>query len=295
MAGDERQLGTVIRSVGGFHTVSFPDGEEVRAVARGRIKLKGAILAGDRVLVRIIPGGDAIVEEVLERDSQLVRPPVANVSLAVVVMSCAMPPPNLDLLDRILLHVELERIRPIVVFAKVDLIDDHEAARLAAPYKFAGYSTIFTSAHKKTGIEELAQILATEVSVLSGPSGVGKSSLLNALIPGADLDTGPVSAKTQRGRHTTREVSLLRLPGGGWVADSPGFSTLAAPRVDPRELPALYPEFRGARCRFPGCLHRKESDCAVLEALEQGEIDAARYRRYLRILSEVELSFERRY
>ncbi len=277
--------------------IALPSGEEVRAVARGRIKRKGAILAGDRVLVHVTSEGDAVVEDVLERSSVLIRPPVANVSLAVVVMACANPPPNMELLDRILLQVEREGIRALLVFSKVDLIAQDEAKRLAAAYEKAGYRAVFTSVHTMIGIDDLAEELVGEVSVLAGPSGVGKSSLLNALIPGANLETEAVSVKTQRGRHTTREVTLLPLPKGGWVADSPGFSTLAVPELDPRDLPNLYPEFRdvGNSCRFPGCLHRKETGCAVQDALERGDVDAERYRRYLRILNEVELNFERRY
>lgn len=291
------QVGTVIKSVGGFHTVSLATGEELRVAARGRLKRKGTILAGDRVLVRTASGGEIVVEEVLERKSALVRPPVANVSLMVVVTACDDPPPNFDLLDRILIQVGLEGIRSIIVWNKADLVTEVEADRLAFPYRTAGYRTVFTSVLKGTGILALTSELAHDLSVVAGPSGVGKSSLLNALIPQANLETQSVSKKTQRGRHTTREVSLWPLGGGGWIADSPGFSTLAIGTIDPRTLRDMYPEFRnvGAGCRFSGCLHRQEPACSVRAAVERGEVDQGRYSRYLRILNEVERSFERRY
>ena len=292
-----QRIGIVTRSVGGFHTVVLPAGEEIRVVARGRLKRQGTILVGDRVVVGEASGGVGVVEEVLERRSTLWRPPIANATVAAVVTACDEPPPNLELLDRILLQVALANLAAVVVWNKSDLVSQVDAGRLAAPYRAAGYPVIFTSVVRGTGIGELRAELAGGLAVLAGPSGVGKSSLLNALVPGARQETQGVSLKTQRGRHTTREVSLLPLEGGGWIADSPGFSTLSFGVVDPRTLPGLYPEFRAleSACRFAGCLHRQETGCAVREAAERGEIDGERYRRYLRILNEVEDSFEHRY
>lgn len=292
----EKWCGRVIQSVGDYHTVALADGRSVLCRARGRLKRQGAVITGDRVTVTVV-GDEGVVEDVEPRTSQLIRPVIANVDTAVVVMSLARPDPSLDLVDRILVMAEREKLDAIVVFNKVDLVQEAEAQRISAPYSQAGYPVFLTSASQGVGIERLKESLAGRVSILAGPSGAGKSSLLNALIPGASLRTADVSHKLQRGRHTTRHVSLLPLGEDGWVADSPGFSALSFGAMDPRDLPALYPDFARFTegCRFTGCLHRSEPDCAVREAVEQGELDEGRYRRYLRLLHEIEVAFERRY
>jgi|SRR5690606_30817467 len=294
--GMEKSCGRVIQSVGDYHTVALADGRKVLCRARGRLKKQGAVITGDRVTVTAV-GDEGVVEDVEPRTSQLIRPAIANVDTAVVVMSLARPDPSLDLVDRILVMAEREKLDAIVVFNKMDLVQKAEAERIGAPYAEAGYPVLFTSAAQGVGIEKLKECLAGRVSILAGPSGAGKSSLLNALIPGASLRTADVSHKLKRGRHTTRHVSLLPLGEDGWVADSPGFSVLSFGAMDPRDLPAFYPDFArlAEGCRFTGCLHRSEPDCAVREAVEKGQLDEGRYRRYLRLLQEVEVAFERRY
>lgn len=288
--------GRVIESVGGFHTVVFDDGAAVVCRARGRLKRDGAILVGDRVAVGTA-GGDRVIERVEARTSELIRPPIANVDLAVVVMAFARPEPSWELLDRILVSVAKAGLDAVVVMNKRDLAGRSEEEAAFRPYRLAGYPVVATSVKEGAGLDRLREVLSGRISVFAGPSGVGKSSLLNELIPGAQLETGDVSEKARRGRHTTRRVGLLALPGGGWVADAPGFSTLDLGLMEPRMLGGCFPEIdsRAAACRFTGCLHRSEPDCAVKEAKEAGKIDPGRYERYLRFLAEVEQAYERRY
>lgn len=293
----ERFHGRVIRSVGDYHTVWIEPGAEVLCRARGRLKQRGSLVTGDLVTVALTGPDQGVIEEVAPRSTFLFRPPVANVDTAVVVMSLARPEPSLDLADRILAVASRAGLDGLVVLTKADLVDPQEASRISTPYEAAGYPVFVTSAPAGQGIEALREALSSRVSILAGPSGVGKSSLLNALVPGAALRTGEVSRKTDRGRHTTRHVSLLRLGERGWIADSPGFSNLSFGPMDPRELPGLFPDLQrfAGGCRFSGCLHQREPGCAVRQAVEEGSLDEGRYRRYLRILQEVSEAFERRY
>lgn len=292
----ERSAGRVVESVAGFYTVAVESGERILCRGRGRLKQLGRIAVGDEVEISF-EGGSGVIEAVRPRRSLLERPVVANVDVAVVVMALARPSPSLELLDRILARVALEGLDALLVWNKADLADRGEAERVIRPYREAGYSSLVTSAVKGEGIAALQEALAGRLAVLAGPSGVGKSSLLNALSPGANQRTQGISEKVARGKHTTRTVSLLPLPGGGWLADAPGFSVLTLGPVDPRRIPPLFPDLAALadQCRFSGCFHRNEPECAVKEAVEEGRIDLGRYRRYLEILREVEEAFERRF
>lgn len=291
-----KETGRVVKSVGGYHSVAFADGSEQLLRARGNVKRNGAILPGDLVQVTFTER-EAVIESVLPRRSELVRPPVANVELVVVVVSLCDPEPSWDLLDRILALVERERLEAVIVFNKLDLVDAREAERLTKGYRDAGYATLLTSVMGGNGVAELGALVGTRIAVVSGPSGVGKSSLLNCFVDAAAQKTREISTKSKRGRHTTRAVSLLALPGGGWIADSPGFSTLNLGPADPRSVREWYPEFDAyhMECRFSGCFHRAEPGCAVRAAVADGRLDHERYERYLRLLAEVEEAFERRY
>lgn len=294
----ESLTGRVIQSVGDYHTVATVDGRRVLCRARGRLKQHGAVVTGDLVTVSLTGGSDeGVIEEVAPRTSFLYRPTIANVDTGVIVMALAQPSPTWELVDRLLALTEREGLSSVVVLNKVDLVDHAAARKAAEPYASAGYPVYCVSAATGEGVDGLKEELEGRVSILAGPSGVGKSSLLNLLIPEARQRTGEVSRKLSRGRHTTRHVSLLPLGDGGWVADSPGFSVLSFGTMDPREFPRLYPDFVRLEegCRFGGCLHRSEPGCAVKEAVEQGRLDAGRYQRYLRILKEIEEAFERRF
>ncbi|CCO07175.1 ribosome small subunit-dependent GTPase A [Desulforamulus hydrothermalis] len=289
--------GVLIRAYGGFYYVQ--KGAEIwQCTLRGKFRLaKGAAaLVGDRVRVTPVRGNTGRIDEVLPRKTELFRPPVANIDQAVIVFAVQDPEPNLALLDRFLVLAEHAGVAPVVCLNKADLLSgrrDHEWLRL---YRKIGYPTVITSTQNNEGIDDLRQLLAGKTSVLAGPSGVGKSSLLNAVQPGLQLKTGEISYKLRRGKHTTRHVELLPLTNGGFVADTPGFSSLDLPDMEREELGYCFPEFAAcaAECKFKGCLHCHEPHCAVKTAVAQGLINQTRYQHYLMFLEEV-LQQERRY
>lgn len=217
----------------------------------------------------------------------MIRPAVANIDQAVIVFAVKEPDPSFTLLDRFLVQVGTQGIRPVICFNKVDLIDGENI--LAAPYIKAGYKVINASAKKDLGIDSLKNILREGITVFAGPSGVGKSSLLNAVQPGFSLKTGKIGAKIKRGRHTTRHVELLPLGSQGYVVDTPGFSSLFLPDVKREELFYYYPEIEqyASGCKYRGCLHYNEPQCAVKDALSNKQIDEGRYWRYIDLLKEI--------
>lgn len=288
--------GVVIRGYSGFYYIQVEE-EIWECSLRGRLRqARQTVLPGDKVKVTWLKQGKGVVEEVLPRRSELIRPPIANVDQAVIVMALANPEPNLNLLDRLLILIEYEHIAPLICFNKADLADPGVEEKLPGIYREAGYPVAITSAKAKRGLESLCSHLQGKISVLAGPSGVGKSTLLNSLQLGLSLKTGAVSTKIGRGRHTTRHVELLPFQSGGLVADTPGFSILNLPEMKREELVGYFPDLnRNAQgCRFSSCLHDQEPDCAVKEALAEGRIDPGRYQHYREFLAEV-IATERRY
>lgn len=288
------EQGVLTKGYSGFYYVK--SGERVwECKLRGRFRLKHqSFLPGD--LVKFTPTGEStgVIEEVLPRHSELVRPPVANVDQAVIVMAMTSPEPDLFLLDRFLILVEASCLQSLICFNKADLASPERRQELIGLYA-QYYRVIATSAVTGEGVDLLKEELKGKISVFAGPSGVGKSSLLNAVNPGLGLKTGTVSDKIKRGRHTTRHVELLELPFGGFVADTPGFSVLDLPEMKREELPLYYPEMGNLPpCRFTTCLHNQEPGCSVKEAVAVGEIDRRRYEHYLAFLAEV-IEKERRY
>jgi ribosome biogenesis GTPase len=292
------KAGVVFRTVGGFFFVKS-EGKQYRCVLRGTLKKSTEVLVGDRVVLLPTAPGAGVIEGVEERSNRLLRPPVANVGKALVVLALDDPPPNLNLLDRILVQVEDAGVQPVVCLNKIDLAPSGEVERIAnellRPYRLAGYKVYSVSSKEGWGIAEVRCELADSVTVLAGQSGVGKSSILNAVEPGLSLSTGEVSRRTKRGRHTTRQVELMPLTVGGWVVDTPGFSALELPEVEPEKLIYLFPELWGPslRCRFPNCGHESERDCAVRQAVEQGTVASSRLASYLEMARE--LKERRRY
>jgi len=290
------QQGTVIRAYSGFYYVEI-DKEVWECRLRGKFRLlKQTVLPGDRVKVR--EGGEktGVIEEILPRSTVLDRPQVANVDQVVIVLACADPDPQTDLLDRLLVQAEAAGLLPIICFNKTDLVDKAVVDSLIRIYIDAGYKVLPTSTKAEAGIAELRNCLKGHLTVFAGPSGAGKSSLLNAVYPGFGLKTGQVSRKIGRGRHTTRYAELLELEPESLVVDSPGFSSLYMPEMDSKNLGEMFPEFLPyiEHCRFNGCLHRAEPDCAVKEALHEGKISPERYQHYLIFLEELD-SREKRY
>ena len=284
--------GVVLRSYGGFCYVKTTE-DYWDCNLRGRSRwLQEKILPGDRVRISVISRNNknkGIVENILPRETELLRPPVANVQQVVVIMALVNPPVNLTLLDRYLILARFAHIRVVICFNKIDLVDGGTYKHLQNLYSSIGYQVLVTSAKSAWGVENLQGVLKNQISVFAGPSGVGKSSLLNMVQPGLLLKTNEVSQKTKRGRHTTRHVELLELEIGGLVADTPGFSKVYLPVIVRNELADYFPELNQIRnnCRFSSCLHHHEPSCAVKAAVATGEINPGRYAHYLEFLAEV--------
>lgn len=261
-----------------------------RCRARGRLKKEGTrLLVGDYVLISRLNEKEGILEKSLPRRNFLTRPLIANVDQVIIVCSPQDPALSLQLLDRLLVQAEHVGLQAILCMNKADLDKDNELAKLHSIYSLANYKIVSTSALYGIGIEELVRQLRNKVSVFAGPSGTGKSSLLNRLQPELSLQTGEVSSKLGRGKHTTRQVELFSLEGGGFVADTPGFSQLELGDIPLQSLGYLFPEFSelAPACRFRGCMHNNEPNCAVKEAVEKGVLKKERYDNYLVFLEEL--------
>ncbi len=283
-----KQSGLILQSIGGFYYVETADAV-YECKARGAFRKEGVTpLSGDRVTITAQADGTGILEEILPRRNALVRPPVANLDCLAIVASVAEPKPNLQLLDKLIAIAEDALIEPIVVITKSDL-DETEA--LESIYRTAGFP-VFTVTNTDLGsAAPLMTFLKGKVTAFSGNSGVGKSSLLNLIDPALCRETGEISKKLGRGRHTTRSVVLLPLSGGGYLADTPGFSALDMERTQPIDKDDLFNCFREfesyfGKCRFSGCSHVHEPDCAIRAAVEAGEIAKSRYESYVAMYNE---------
>lgn len=294
--------GTVLEAGGGVYRIAMQDGTELDASLRGRLKreIRGGdrVVVGDEVLVRIPESEGATIEKVSPRRTELLRRALngrkakvvaANVDQALVVVAAKAPDPRRELVDRFLALTATAGIPPVLLVNKVDLPGAPAvAADLKAFYGSLGFQVLPISAVSGEGLDAARDLLAAGRSVIVGPSGVGKSSLLNALNPGLALRTGGLSERRGTGRHTTVGGKLVRLEPSGEVVDTPGFSEAALWEVEPAELARAFPEFDepSGYCRFRGCSHIHEPGCGVREALDEGEIDAERYASYRRLLAE---------
>lgn len=278
-------VGTIQKALSGFYYVDTGADELVACRGRGKLRhQKVTPLVGDKVEISISPDGSGMVDEILPRKNQFRRPMVANIDQMVIIASEAIPVTDPFLIDRMITIAESKSCVPIICFNKCDL---ERADQLVEVYCAAGFQALQVSAETGEGIEALASMLSGKVSAFTGNSGVGKSSILNALDPGFSLQVGGVSEKLGRGRHTTRYVELYRLRNG-LVADTPGFSSFDVEQMEfiPKEdLAATFREFVPylEQCRFVGCAHGKEKGCAVREAVNGGTIAQSRYQSYLRL------------
>lgn len=282
---EQQREGIILKALSGFYYVRCADGQTVTCRARGKFRYKKITpLVGDRVAITPQGDGTGSLDEILPRRNAFQRPAVANIDQLVIIASGAIPVTDPFLVDRIIALAETKGCEPILCINKWDLV---RAEELFAIYEAAGFHTIRVSAETGQGIEELRALLAGKVSAFTGNSGVGKSSILNALEPDFGLATGEISEKLGRGRHTTRHVELFPV-SGGLIADTPGFSAFDTDRGEIREKEVLQHAFREFRpylgqCRFVGCAHVKEKGCAVLEALDAGKIQPSRHRSYVRL------------
>ena len=283
--------GIIIKGIGGFYYVETEKGiYECRA--RGLFREEKIIpLIGDRVLIRISEEDNTgYIEKIYNRKSQLTRPPVANVTQAIIVMSIKNPDINFWLLDRFLVMAEYENLNVEICINKIDLDDKEEISLIENIYSKAGYSIIKTSTKTNEGILELKALLKDNITVFAGPSGVGKSSLLNKIDTKLKLATGEVSKKTTRGKHTTRHVELIELDSDSYVLDTPGFSSLSLDFIKSDvELAKYFKEIYkySDKCKFISCLHHKEPGCEVKRQVDEGNISNTRYGNYLYFLNEI--------
>ena len=235
------------------------------------------------------------IVDILERQNELIRPAVANIDQAMVVFAATDPEPNLNLLDRFLVTMESQDVPVVICFNKKDLVTEEEAEKLTSIYKSAGYEVHLTNAKSGEGVEQIRELLRGKTTVLAGPSGVGKSTITNEIQPDAEMETGSISEKIKRGKHTTRHSELFFVEADTFVMDTPGFSSMFVDNMKPEELQQFFPEFDAfvQECRFLGCVHVGERECGVKDAVKQGSLSKARYENY-RLIYE-ELKNKRRY
>nr|WP_296466999.1 ribosome small subunit-dependent GTPase A [uncultured Acetatifactor sp.] len=289
--------GRIIKGIAGFYYVHCGD-RIYECKAKGVFRKDNRKpLVGDWVEMDVLDEGEALgnISALLPRDSELIRPAVANVDQALVIFAIAKPRPNFNLLDRFLVMMGQQGIRSIVCFNKLDMDQEGLGREYQELYGGCGYQTLTVSARLGYGIEALKEMLAGHTTAVAGPSGVGKSSIINCLQSGTVMETGEISAKIERGKHTTRHSELIAIGEGSYILDTPGFSSLGLFDLEKERLAGFYPEFAAHEryCRFGGCAHIGEKDCGVKSAVEEGAVSRMRYENY-RLLYEELKGMERK-
>ena len=284
--------GKIVKGISGFYYVHVVESGIYECKAKGIFsQQKMKPLVGEDVEIDIISDAKKTgnVAAILPRKNALIRPAVANVDQALLIFAAASPNPNFNLLDRFLVMMGRQDVPVILCFNKCDLITEEQKQEIEAIYEVSGCKILFVSAKKELGLKELQEILEGKTTTVAGPSGVGKSSLINLLAPEACMETGEISKKIERGRHTTRHAELIQLKGDGYIMDTPGFSSLYLPEMEKEELQDCYPEFAAFEpyCRFQGCSHISEPDCGVKEALSERKIHPVRYENYCQLYGEL--------
>lgn len=293
--------GKIIKGIAGFYYIYISSADEnvctpyegvYECKAKGIFRNEGVKpLVGDNVEIEILDEANkkGNIVKILERKNSLIRPAVANVDQALVIFAAAKPTPNLNLLDRFLISMEMSKVESIICFNKTDVADEDYVNHLRDIYFSCGYKVICTSTVDGSGVEQLKSMLKGKTTVLAGPSGVGKSSMTNAIIPEACMQTGGISKKIERGKHTTRHSELFTIQKDTFLFDTPGFSSLYVNNLEKDDLMWYFPEFDkfNDKCRFQGCVHVNEPDCSVKDALREGLISKSRYDNYLLIYDEL--------
>lgn len=294
--------GKIIKGIAGFYYVHV--NRENGAGVVYECKAKGVFrkdhqkpLVGDDVELVVLDEDNKLgnITDIMTRHSELIRPAVANVDQAMVIFAIKKPQPNFNLLDRFLIMMEQQRLPTIICFNKLDIDEDGQGQKYREIYEKCGYRTLLVSASDGTGVDELKSLLAGKTTTVAGPSGVGKSSLVNCFQDNIRMETGSISSKIDRGKHTTRHTELIAIAEETYILDTPGFSSLGMFGMQKEELASFYPEFAEYEkyCKFAGCAHINEPVCGIKDAVEEGEIPKLRYENY-RILYE-ELKAEKRY
>ena len=281
--------GRIIKGIGGLYFVDT--GERILECKPKGIFRKSGIkpLVGDNVTAECLDDGSGVICEVLDRKSVLIRPEVANATLAVLVFAVNAPKPNLNLADRFLINMEMAGVPAILVFNKSDLASEEEIENIKNGFSGSGYEIRFISAKMRIGTDELKERLNGEITVLAGPSGVGKSTIVNFLTGADRMETGSLSEKIMRGKNTTRHSELLAIDENSYIFDTPGFTSFDIFGIEAGDLGLFYPEIKEClgECRFTGCSHINEPDCAVKEKLRSGRMSKNRYDNYVMLYNEI--------
>ncbi len=279
--------GLILKGLGGFYYVK--SGEHIyECKPRGIFRLDEITpVAGDRVSISVMDEDtkEGIIEKIHDRKNFLVRPPVANIDQVVAVFALKSPSPDFLLLDKLLVKAASLDIKPIICVNKIDLGTNEELVSAFQSYASASYTLVYISASQGNGMERLEELFNHKMSILAGPSGVGKSTIVNWLRPELGIETGHISERIKRGRHTTRQVEFYQVGDSGYLADTPGFTSFKIDDIQYDNLQCFYPEFRKYidLCRFAGCSHVSEPQCAVKNAVDEGKIDSGRHSRYTQL------------
>ncbi len=281
-----RMQGKIIKGIAGFYYVHVAGTGIFECKAKGIFrKEKIKPLVGDNVEMELLDAQEKTgnIISILPRRNELIRPSVANIDQALVIFAVEKPKPNFNLLDRFLIMMEQRQIETIICFNKRDLVNSQELDSLRAIYEPCGYQVLTVSAKRQQGLEEVREVLQNRTTTVAGPSGVGKSSIINLLSPEADMETGTLSEKIDRGKHTTRHSQLLYIDKETYIMDTPGFSSLYLTDIGQENLKDYFREFQKYEpfCRFQGCSHIHEPDCGVKAALAEGSISPVRYENYV--------------
>ena len=284
----QRNLGRVVKFYSNLLVVQDNNSlEQILCKLRGKFKKQGIRpIVGDIVEYTRLSGNEGVVENIINRTNELKKPSVSNVEQVIIVTTIEKPVVPYDILDRFIVLVEQEKLPIVIVLNKVDLLSKGKIAEFDSIYGKL-YPVVKTSVLNKVGLGELKMYLAGKLSVFAGMSGVGKSSLLNAIESSLKLRTGEISEKLERGRHTTTAAELLPLSFGGWVVDTPGFASLEITHIEPLRLRELFIEFENDKCFFPDCVHIDEPECSVKKSVEKGKINKSRYESYVKFFNEL--------
>lgn len=290
--GNKKEImGKIIRGIAGFYYVYAENHSLYECKAKGVFRKNGEKpLVGDNVSIVVLDEEKQLgnIEEILPRKNSLIRPAVANVDQTLVIFASDKPKPNYNLLDRFLLMMEQKQIPCIIVFNKCDLITEADKQEMSHIYKNTGHKVYFMSAKKQIGIEEVKAVLKGKTTTVAGPSGVGKSSFINLLQDTIQMETGAISEKIERGKHTTRHSELITLADDSYIFDTPGFSSLAIFDLEKEDIKDYYPEFSlyYNQCKYLGCNHISEPNCVIKQAVENEEISKIRYENYKLLFEE---------
>lgn len=284
--------GKIIKGIAGFYYIHVPQKGIYECKAKGIFRNKKIKpLVGDNVEIDVLDEEKMLgnITDILERTYELIRPAVSNIDQALIIFAVAKPNPNFNLLDRFLLMMNKQNVPTIICFNKMDIAQEKQLQVLEDTYEKCGYNVIFTSTFTDEGINEIKKIIHNKTTVMAGPSGVGKSSILNMLKPEANMQTGTISKKIERGRHTTRHSEIFNIEDSTYIMDTPGFTSLHINDFDKDELKEYFKEFKeyDDLCRFSGCIHINEPDCAVKQALNEGKISTIRYENYVEMYNEL--------